>query len=350
MKKALVITPDMELNGAQTVLSELLLLLEDTYSISMISPSDGKYKKMYNGRGYSVEIRPYVVGDRTFRHRLQTEYDLVLMNSSSVTPYIYYFINTDVNVLWWLHESKPQLVTENNMINPQLLSENIRIFGVTEAVKAGINELYGFDIDILHAPIAECREDYVESEVGIDVPSGKTIFFIPAAFTPIKGQDVLLKTILSLSESMMDKAEFVFSGYQLPGQEAYYKDIKNIISRLPNVIDLGSIERNEVYNWYNKCDCVIAPSRVDSLPTSIIESLMFKKYALVSNNTGISYYMKDCVNGFVFGNEEELLKRIMLIIEDGKSLGEIAEAGYGLYKERFSPEAVKAVLQKEGYI
>ncbi|MCR5097756.1 MAG: glycosyltransferase family 4 protein [Lachnospiraceae bacterium] len=348
MKNALIITPDMDLNGAQTVLSEMLEILSAEYKISIISPATGDYESIYTGRGYDIEIRPSVVGDAAFRRRVQNDYDLIWLNSSSVVPYVYFFINTSANVIWWLHETGQQLRVENNMLNPWLLSENIRIFGVSEAVRTGINDLFGYSIGILPIPVAEVSSEYAKP--GTDIPDDKTVFFIPAAYSHIKGQDILLNSIISLPREMQEKSEFIFCGYSLPGQEDYYNSIRGIIEKLPNARDLGRLSRDEVYGWYERSDCVIAPSRVDSNPASIIEGMMFKKHVIASADTGVSHYMSDCENGFVFKNEDELIKRIMLVISDRASLTAICEAGYQLYKSRFSHEAIRQDLKEIGLI
>ena len=147
MKKALFIVPDLEVNGAQTMLFELLKIFQKEYFIHLISPTDGVYKEYYNKLGYEVEIREQVAASDDYRRYLQTAYDLVFLNSSSVAPYIYFFINVSVNVIWWLHETSNQLVRQSNMINPVLLSANIHILGATIAVKEGIWQTYGCDID-----------------------------------------------------------------------------------------------------------------------------------------------------------------------------------------------------------
>ena len=92
MKNALFIVPDLELNGAQTVLSEILELFARKYRINIISPQTGEYRDYYSGKGYNIEFREYVVGDSTFRRHIQNDYDLVFLNSSSVAPYIFYFL------------------------------------------------------------------------------------------------------------------------------------------------------------------------------------------------------------------------------------------------------------------
>ena len=69
---------------------------------------------------------------------------------------------------------------------------------------------------------------------------------------------------------------------------------------------------------------------------------MFGKYTIVSDGAGISEYMQDCVNGFVFPSENvsELMKRIMIIIKEHSNLSFIAQAGRKLYEDNFSVECV----------
>ena len=186
---------------------------------------------------------------------------------------------------------------------------------------------------------------YLNTRVNYDI-----LTYLPKDIETMKGQDILLNAIISLPQDMQDRSEFVFCGYGLPGQEDYYNSIKDIIVKLPNARDLGRLTREEVYDWYKRCDCVVAPSRVDSNPASIIEGMMFKKHVIASSDTGVSHYMRDCENGFVFSNNDELIKRLMLIISDKASLTGISEAGYQLYKSRFSPEAIKQDLRDNGIL
>lgn len=334
MNAILFILPDLELNGAQTVFSELLNYYINRYEITIIAPSGGSYEAYYRDLGCEVVIRPVVAGNSEFRHKMQTNYKYVFMNTSSVAPYVYYFINTDVQVYWWLHETKEQLVSENHMLNPNLFSENIHLYAVTERVKNGIRELYQYEIDVLPMPI---EEKPIETPRELD---NKIRFFVPAAYTYIKGQDELLEAINLLPREMIDKSEFIFCGYDLPGQEEYTQKLTMIMGKMKNVKNIGAVSREEVYQWYEKCDCVVAPSRVDATPTSIVEALMFHRHVIVSKNAGVSDYLTDCVNGFVYEGVEELAKRLMLLIADYDSLQGIAEAGYSVYKNRFSKEAV----------
>ncbi len=347
-KRMMIIVPDLELNGAQTVLTELLHVIsrmEQKWNIYIISPTDGPYREKYQQMGITVAIRNYVVATEELKKVLQTKFDITLVNTAACYSYVYYYINTDAKVLWWLHETKEQLSTMmSNFPNPNLLSANIVLAGVTRAVQKGIMDMFLYKTEILPMPVKDCAtladNSYTQKK---DVVT----FVMPAAFTYIKGQDVLLKAVAGLPEEYRARSRFILCGYKLEKQEEYYNMISGIADKLSNVILAGQLSREEVYELYEQCDCVLAPSRIDATPTTIIEAMMFGKYTIVSDGAGISEYMQDCVNGFVFPSENvaELMKRIMIIITEHSNLDFIAQAGRKLYEDNFSVEYVERKLR-----
>lgn len=346
-KNLLLIVPDLKLGGAMTVLMELLKLTRiKEYCIYVISAEDGSYREKMINIGASVVIRPYVICSEKYRKNLQSMFDYVFINSAGCYYYVYYFLNTDVKVFWWFHETRTQLQTmQKEFLNLCLLSDNISMAGVTKAVQRGVQELYGKEIAVLAMPVHEHKHKRKQC---IENKKEKVVFFIPAALTYIKGQDILLRTISMLPEAYRKKSKFVFCGYHLPEQEEYANNILQVISVLENTEFLGCLDKEEVYEWYQKCDCVIAPSRVDATPTTVVEAMMFEKLCVVSDATGISEYMTDCVNGFVFPSEniDELLKRIMLIIMDNDNLQFVANAGRMIYDNNFCEKVVERQLEQ----
>jgi glycosyltransferase involved in cell wall biosynthesis len=342
IKNALFIIPDLQLNGAQTVLYNMISLFQELkYTITVISPDDGPYRRKYTDIGANVAIRPIVSCSEEFKDHMR-KYDLVFLNSSSCLPYLYFFINTSTPVLFWLHETEQQLTNMAfSMPHPQLFSPNIHIAGVTRSVQRGIKKLYNYDISLLPMPVP-----YVANNNSYYAPASedKVEFFIPAAYTYIKGQDILLAVISRLPKPLSEKSHFTFCGYKLSGQEEYYQSIKSISDKLENVTFMDQLDQKEVYNLYRKSTCVIAPSRIDATPTTIVEALMFNKLVLVSSNAGISEYITDCVNGFVFTTTDELYKRLLLIISDSNHMDKIKDDGHLIYKENFSKESVMKKL------
>ncbi len=344
-KKLLVIIPDLKLSGAMTVMLELLELpYWNTYDFYIISSEDGEYKDKLLSLGATVIVRPRVYCSESYRTILQEEFDCVFINSAACYYYVYYFLNTKTKVLWWFHETKTQLETmQKEFLNLNLVSSNIHIAGVTPAVQQGVWEMYGKRISLLSMPVSDKKCTLLETEENDEV-----VFFVPAALTYIKGQDVLIEAITMLPEEFQKKSKFLFCGYALPGQTEYAQNIKKAIDILPNAEFLGTLDKEKVYERYQKCDCVVAPSRVDATPTTIVEAMMFQKLCIVSDAAGISKYMQDCVNGFVFPSENthELFKRLLLVIADKEKLAGIAQAGRKIYENNFSEEVITKQLQE----
>ena len=340
-KRVLIFVPDLSLNGAQTVLfslTQILIILG--YEPTLISSEDGEYRDKYLELGCTIAIRPNVSCSYDFKIFLNRCFDLVIINTSSCLPYIYFFINKEIRVIWWLHETKEQLVATGSYLPaPQLLSENITYAAAHRSVQRGMLELHKAKIPVLPIPVPD--EDNKSSLLGDD---NITSFFIPAAYTYIKGQDILLKAIASLPEEYKYRSHFVFCGYSLPSQEDYRQALVDIGNKLSNVTMLNSLSQGEVFEYYRKSDCVVAPSRIDSGPASIIEAMMFGKLTLVSSQAGVSEYITDCINGFVFHDEKELFQRLLLIISDKLALKEVANKGQIVYKNNFHPDTVSEIL------
>ncbi len=345
-RKVLVITPDLSITGATTSAFSLVRILKELeYSVSIISSEDGEYRAKFEKLGCKIEIRNQVACSEEYKEHLRKDFDFVVVNSSSCMPYLYFFINTDTKVIWWLHETREQLESTGTRLIPQpLIGSNIIFAAAHRSVQRGIKELFGYSTALLPIPLFEPEKE-TKADLGeLDQNIAKVRFFIPAAYTYIKGQDTLLKTIARLPKEYLDKSEFTFCGYSLEAQSEYEEKIFKMGNSLPNVKMLGKLDQAEVYDYYHKCDCVVAPSRIDSGPSTIIEAMSLKKLVLVSDCAGIAEYITDCVSGFVFGSEDELFQRLLLIISDLSSLRKITNEGYKVYLENYAPEVTKDAL------
>ncbi len=347
----LIVTPTMELTGATTVLFEMLPLLKERgYDLCCISFFDGAYRASFNEAGADVVILKAFSSDEIFAKELTGAYDAVFLNTIVTHPYAGIFDGTNVPVYWWFHENtdvfKDMLKKGTDLSK---YSANIRLLGVMPGVCAQIEEIYGVKADLLPMVIRDEMKEGAPEKDAEKTKDDKVRFYLPGAYLYIKGQDLLLSAISLIPAQYREKVEFYLSGYEVDAGDAarkYVEIIHEHAGKYPFVHMLGKLDRKEVYELYKKCDCVLAPSRVDSTPTTIVEALMFGKLALVSTGAGISRLMTDCINGFVFPNEDinEFLKRLLLVIADKDSLGNIAAAGRKLYEDIFSKEAVEKRL------
>lgn len=339
----LIITPDLSLNGANVVLLELLQLFDQKqYRMWLVASEDGMFRESLEALHVKITISPYVMSDAMQAIR-KHNFKFVFMNSSSVHMYALFFQNTETPVYWWFHESYEQLETSReNFVHPGMLSDNFTFLAVTDKVARGLNSLYGIRAEILPMPVSEPPDLAKGDELFIRTTDNKIRFFIPAAYTCIKGQDILCRAISRLPERYRDMSEFVFAGYKIPGQDEYFSKIQSMGKLLENVTMLDAIPREAVYQYYRQSDCVIAPSRVDSCPTTIVEALMFRKVCIVSDGTGMADYITDCEDGFVFhnGDVQELTNILIAVMDNIAELGPIAEAGRQVYERHFLPATV----------
>ena len=98
-------------------------------------------------------------------------------------------------------------------------------------------------------------------------------------------------------------------------------------------------------------DVVIAPSREDATPATIVEGLMYHKICICSSGTGVSRYLQDGKNGFVFDNEnvEDLKDKLEYIVRNYEGLNQLREWGRTVYEEVYSYDMFeKNVLERIG--
>ncbi len=351
MKRLLCITPDFNNSGAPLALIGLLKILmsKNIYCIKVITYGDGPLMSSYEallGRD-NIEVLNGLNPTPEFRHKLQNNYDIIFLNTAAVYPFSFYFQNTEIPVYWWIHEA-PEMINDSfpAFPNPHLLSPNFSLFVPSKGAAEWFNKQYAFNISVL--PVSVCDSYPSVDDIPVQIPEDKIIFFIPGAYSYIKGQDILLSAIASLPDDFRNNSLFVFCGYTLDKQTEYKNHIIEKAAETDNVLMLEDLPQKYVYALMQRSHCIVAPSRIDCLPTTIVEGLMFKKICLVSDHTGISYYINDCVNGFIFSDQDELVKRLLLIISDHKQISSISNKGYELYLSVFSPSAVSAVLDDIG--
>ncbi len=82
---------------------------------------------------------------------------------------------------------------------------------------------------------------------------------------------------------------------------------------------------------------MVCPSRVDTMPTVVVEGMMQKKCCIVSKKTGISDYIKDMNDGIILNslNPYELKKKMGWIINNPQQAKQIGINSYDIYKGNF---------------
>ncbi len=115
------------------------------------------------------------------------------------------------------------------------------------------------------------------------------IFFHPARFVKEKNHIRLIKAI----KPMVDKNPNI--KLYLAGDGTLKDEVKSTIKKLnleKNVILLGLIDRDDVYNFLEKCEIFLMPSISEGLNISFLEALSMNTKIVVSNIEQFKYPLK----------------------------------------------------------
>ena len=343
-KDILMVSHTMERGGAPLVLLELAKQYQSIYNVWVISLCDGNLKEQFICHNIPVAICTPVNLKCIFDELGCDSFEMVWVNTLASYQYLMLFQNTNIRVYWWIHEPEQLFCAfYNSLPDFRILSSNINVLPVSRLVSRYIEKYYGLSCKIIHMPIDDVTKSMKIEEIDGKKKRDRVLFFMPAKFQAVKAQDILANAILNLPKEYRDKSLFIFAGAKDTREPEFYDLLVQLEGVFPNEISvLGEIERDEVFEIYQKVDCVVAPSRMDATPTTIVEAMMFKKICICSDSTGISLYMEDGKNGFIVKTEDvdDLVRKIMYVIDNINNLQMVRENGYSTYLENFETSRV----------
>lgn len=342
MKNVLVLLPCLEAAGGIGVLRNLLELQRDNgWNITIVSRLEGEMHECLEELGVPVMVEPDMESEEFIRD-IPNQYNEVFVNTLQMIPFVERLNRENIPVHWWIHEPPTYFKLYQQMISPQFwqqLKRNVRVYAAGQLVHDYILDTYGYDSKVLNFGVKDVAGDAV-SEHRI-TREDKVSFLLPSFyFDPIKGQDILLKALMQIPQQYLKRAEFFFMGHVEEDMIPTYKIIKALEQQWGNVHYLLPVKHNEMLEIMGEMDCLIAPSREDATNACIVEGMMLSKLCICSDKTGVSRYLQDCKSAFVFPaeNVEELVKRILIVIDMYGELTPVAAAGRRIYEQVFSED------------
>jgi len=132
----------------------------------------------------------------------------------------------------------------------------------------------------------------------------------------VKGQDILIKACNILRKKGIDfQCYLIGEGEERNNME---KLIKNL-SLEQNVLLMGRIEDAEVQELLQNIDCVVIPSRSESIPLVLMEAVSAKKPLIVSNVGDMGLLAEKYNLGYVVKpNDPNGLAEALIIMSDSK--------------------------------
>lgn len=251
-----------------------------------------------------------------------------------------------IPIYWWIHES---MEVYSNLAGMEkyvsIVAPYTKIFAAGHRAKENLDKFCkGLDIGILEFGL---KDEYIPPR---KCESHDRINFIcPSTVSRLKGQDIFSKAIRAMDDNLRKQCRFIFLGELRDENQNELKVIEELADEYENVELHPSMTRTELLNLYYDMDVVVVPSREDATPATIVEAFMYHKIGLCSDGTGVSRYMTDGQDGFVFKNEnvEELKKRLEYIVLNFDKLGDLRERGRRIYETTYSQEIFeKNVFEK----
>ncbi|WP_423128026.1 glycosyltransferase family 4 protein [Gaoshiqia sp. Z1-71] len=122
------------------------------------------------------------------------------------------------------------------------------------------------------------------------------IIFSASRLVPQKGQDTIIDAI-NFIKNQADNIKLIIGGH------GPYKHHLKTVSKNYNIIDkvifLGSVQREDLIDYYNIADLFILPSRyIESFGLVYIESFACKTPVISSNLGGVNNIVRDGINGY----------------------------------------------------
>ena len=128
-----------------------------------------------------------------------------------------------------------------------------------------------------------------------------------------------------------------------------FTEIQNKLENLPCVHLTGDISREDMDVIYQNSDVLVCCSRMECLPTTVIEAMTHRIPSIVSTAAGITRNMKDGETAIFFQSENEnaLAEKIRWCLNNRHEAKSIGEKSYKVYEQMYSMEVFSGNILRE---
>ncbi|MGP1586919.1 MAG: glycosyltransferase family 4 protein [Treponemataceae bacterium] len=343
-KKIVVFSHALTSTGANNVMfNAACVLKENNFDVIVLSSYDGVLKEKLLQKDIVVGIMndSNIIPDEVFD--LLKSVDFVLVNTLLLFNTVLEISKKQIKLLWWIHESGTVKDIDISIWKTIMNNNYVKTYVVSNKVKNIINSFYKekYDLPVLTFGLDDCNEKKGKT-------TEKFIFANIAAFHHIKGQDLLIKAIAGLPDEVKKNTEFWFVG---PGElkNAFETDIFDLAKNEECIKIKGEYKNNEMYKIYNQIDVVLVCSREEALSVVAIEGAIHNRISIVSDSAGISDYITDSKDGFVYPTLaiNKLNEKILWCFNNKKRLEEMGKlARKNIFEKNFSMKVFSANLLK----
>lgn len=345
-KRAFLFSHVLDMTGAPIVLVSAVPVLRSMgYEVTVLGPSDNGSLQLFLDAGAAVLTRTGCVTTPVL-WGLGLCADFVIVNTVVSGRVVRALSNTEVPVLWWLHDAFAGYPHIAHQL-PTEIAPNVRIYSVGKHAAAAMHSA---------RPDFEIRQlvyglpDYAQEQFPVydlSYAQGRPLFVTVGSFERRKGHDVFCKAIRLLPSELREKASFLFVGKA--ADREMMDAVRSLTADYPdNVFYCKRLTRDEIKSLMAQCTCLVCASRDDPMPTFVTEGLIFGKPAIVSEHTGTAGAITEGVDGFVYPDDDpaKLAERLAWAIQNTDELRAMAPACRSLYERSYSKQSFEQTLRQ----
>lgn len=336
-KNVLIITYILDYSGSSiAVLNAASALKDRGYLVMLAAPCiNNSLMEEMTRRGHSFIITPQAYLPNSCLIDLFQNFEYILVNTFPMFVCALELAKK-CKVIEWLHESEiiyEQFSFYSDRIAANLHNKHMVLYAVSEVARENFLKHYpNIRVEIMPYGIPDNNLSHPVKQK----KSSRVTFALVAGLEWIKGQDVFIDAV-----ELLNREKYA-ANYLLIGKNDGRKFARDIIDRvayIPNLDYLGELNREELQKVYlNEIDIVVVPSRQETMSMVATEAMMYGKTCIVSDVAGISNYIKDGVNGFVYDTNdvEALFKKMKWCLDNNEKMKVVCEGSRELYERFFS--------------
>ncbi len=269
--------------------------------------------------------------------KLTDGFNIIFVNTITMAGYVRYLINKPNYVFWWIHESAYWFNYDH--INDIPFSPNLKILAASEKIMDHIKSYTEKDPVLLNV----CVEDkYISGKH----QSEKTVFLWSGTLEKNKAPEVLLEALLHLPNEYTDKVEFILVGNDR-ANDKYSDLVKAISDKLSFVRFMNAMDHSDFLKLMDEVDSVIVTSIEETTSMVAVEGFMKGKIVICSEGCGVTRYIEDKVNGFVFKTRDSkmLSEIIKYVVDNISNLDNLKHSGRNMYEKYYLFDGFKSNLE-----
>lgn len=363
-RRALIVTHQLDLGGAQLYLMDLLgeLLRAEAIAPTVVSARDGELRAELEGLGVPVHVSGLPATENLSSHLGradelaawidQREFEVAFVNTATslVLPGVEALGKLGIPTVWAIHESFDPAELWNH-VDPAIrqraetalaqvaqplfvAAATERLFEPATGPDRGLTIPYGLDLEPIDSRRAGFDRDAARHRAGL--PLDAEVVLCAGAIEPRKAQVPLVGAFDRIAAAH-PRAHLVFVG----GREDVYTEFLGecaAASVAAERIEIVPITP-DVQPWFGLADLVVCAADVESMPRSALEAMAWETPVLATAVFGLPELIADGENGWLCESRDvaalsaALERALASTAEERRRLG---RAGRELVEQRHS--------------